>query len=69
MKTKTSVSILNTQDEILMARVLLEKFKSKNNIPFGFNFSAVFLLMFELDNILAALEHADYLFTNEDEAA
>lgn len=25
--------------------------------------------MFELDNVLATLEHADYLFANEDEAA
>lgn len=38
-----------------------------NNIPFGFNFSAVFLLMFELDNVLKALRHADFLFANEDE--
>ena len=52
-------------------KALLEvaKYASENNVPFGYNFSAVFLLMFELDNVLATLEHADYLFANEDEAA
>lgn len=45
------------------------EFASENNIPFGFNLSAVFLLQFELDNVLKALKHADYLFANEDEAA
>jgi len=45
------------------------KFASENNVPFAFNLSAVFLLQFELNNVLAALEHADYVFANEDEAA
>lgn len=45
------------------------KFASDNNVPFGFNLSAVFLLMFNLNEVLAAMEHADYLFANEDEAA
>lgn len=45
------------------------QFASDNNVPFGFNLSAVFLLQFELANVLAALEHADYIFANEDEAA
>lgn len=45
------------------------KYASDNDIPFGYNLSAVFLLQFELPTVLAALEHADYLFANEDEAA
>ena len=45
------------------------KFASDNNVPFAFNLSAVFLLQFELANVLGALEHADYIFANEDEAA
>jgi len=44
-------------------------YATENDIPMGFNLSAVFLLMFELNNVLPALEHADYLFANEDEAA
>jgi len=44
------------------------KYASDNDIPFGFNLSAVFLLQFELNNVLTALEHADYVFANEDEA-
>jgi adenosine kinase len=45
------------------------KYASDNDIPFGYNLSAVFLLQFELANVLASIEHADYLFANEDEAA
>ena len=40
-------------------------YATENDIPMGFNLSAVFLLMFELNNVLPALEHADYLFANE----
>ena len=45
------------------------KLASDSDIPFAFNFSAVFLLQFELENVLKALVHADYIFANEDEAA
>ena len=44
-------------------------YATENDIPMGFNLSAVFLLMFELNIVLPALEHAYYLFANEDEAA
>jgi adenosine kinase len=44
------------------------KFATANDIPMGFNLSAVFLMMFELQNVLNGLEHADYVFANEDEA-
>lgn len=47
----------------------LAQFASDNSIPFALNFSAVFLLMFELENVLKALRHADFVFCNEDEAA
>lgn len=45
------------------------QFASDNNIPFGYNLSAVFLLQFELENVKKALRHADFLFCNELEAA
>lgn len=35
MKTKTSVSILNPQNDILIVMALLEKFKQKNNLQFN----------------------------------
>ena len=44
------------------------KYASDNNVPFGFNLSAVFLIQFELETVLKALEHADSVFANEDEA-
>jgi len=44
------------------------KYASDNDVPFGFNLSAVFLIQFELATVLAALEHADFVFANEDEA-
>lgn len=44
------------------------KYASDNNVPFGFNLSAVFLIQFELETVLKALEHADFVFANEDEA-
>jgi len=51
------------------ALMKVANYATENDIPMGFNLSAVFLLMFELNNVLPALEHADYLFANEDEAA
>lgn len=44
------------------------QYATDNKVPFGFNLSAVFLLQFELKNVMAAMEHADYVFANEDEA-
>jgi len=45
------------------------KTASDLNIPFAYNLSAVFLVQFELENVLKSLVHADYIFANEDEAA
>ena len=45
----------------------MAKFASENDIPFGYNLSAVFLILFELENVTKTMEHADYLFANEDE--
>jgi adenosine kinase len=44
------------------------KYACESNKPMGLNLSAVFLMQFELANVLAALEYADYVFCNEDEA-
>lgn len=49
------------------ALMSVAKFATENDVPMGFNLSAVFLMMFELQNVLNALEHADYVFANEDE--
>jgi len=45
------------------------QFASDNDVPFGYNLSAVFLLQFELDNVMKALRHADFVFANELEVA
>lgn len=44
-------------------------FAAENNVPFGFNLSAVFLIQFNLNEILEILPYADYIFANEDEGA
>jgi len=73
MDTLANAKIIYSTSFFITSNVsaLLEvgKYASDNDIPFGYNLSAVFLLQFELNNVLAALEHADYLFANEDEAA
>ena len=51
------------------ALMKVANFANENDVPLGFNLSAVFLLQFELANVLPALECADYVFANEDEAA
>jgi adenosine kinase len=60
----TSFFITSNKDALLK----VAEYATDNNIPFAFNLSAVFLLMFELDTVLKALTHADYVFCNEDEA-
>lgn len=45
------------------------KYAHDNDVPFAFNLSAVFLIQFELANVQAALEYADYVFANEDEVS
>ena len=51
------------------AAALLEvgKYANDNDIPFFFNLSAVFIMDIALDNVLATLKHADFVFANEDE--
>lgn len=44
-------------------------YANENDVPFGFNFSAVFLQFIEKDNMMKAIEAADFIFCNEDEAA
>ena len=51
------------------ALMKVAKYANENDIPLGYNLSAVFLVQFELNNVLPALECADYIFANEDEAA
>lgn len=43
-------------------------YANTNDVPFCFNFSAVFLQFIEKDNMLKAMEAADFIFLNEDEA-
>ena len=51
------------------ALMKVANYANEKSIPMGFNLSAVFLLQFELNNVLPCLEFADYIFANEDEAA
>ena len=43
-------------------------FAAENNKPLGYNLSACFLIQFNTDKVNTILEHADYVFCNEDEA-
>jgi len=61
----TSFFITSSVDSLMT----VAKYATENDIPLAFNLSAVFLLQFELANVLAGLEHADYVFANEDETA
>jgi sugar/nucleoside kinase (ribokinase family) len=38
-----------------------------NQKSFGYNLSAVFLIMFNLEEVKFALKHANIIFSNEDE--
>lgn len=42
-------------------------FAAEKNIPFGFNLSALFLIQFNLKEILEILPFADFVFANEHE--
>lgn len=45
------------------------KYAADNNVPLAYNLSATFLIEFNTDQVDAALENADYVFANEDEAS
>ena len=42
-------------------------FCAENDKPFGFNLSALFIIQFMFDDVKNAIEHADFVFCNEDE--
>ena len=43
-------------------------FAAEKNKPLGYNLSACFLIQFNTEKVNKILEHADYVFCNEDEA-
>jgi len=45
------------------------EFATEHDKPFAFNFGAVFLLLIAKDSVLKCIEHADYVFCNEDEGS
>ena len=45
------------------------KYAADNNKPLAYNLSATFLIQFNTAEVDAALENADYVFANEDEAS
>ena len=47
------------------ALIHVAKHAAKNNIPFAFNLSAVFLIQYNLEQILEVLPYTDYVFGNE----
>jgi len=51
------------------AMKIVMQYCAKANKPFGLNLSACFLIEFNTAQVLEALEYADYIFCNEDEAA
>jgi adenosine kinase len=51
------------------ALIEVGKHAEAQNKPFGLNLSACFLLEFETAKVVAAMEYADFIFCNEDEAA
>ena len=44
------------------------QYAADTNKPFGFNFSASFIIQYKSDKINTILEYTDYIFCNEDEA-
>jgi len=44
------------------------RFAAEHNKPLGYNLSACFLIQFNTEKVNTVLEHADYVFCNEDEA-
>lgn len=44
------------------------QFASEHDKPLGYNLSACFLIQFNTEQVNTILEHADYVFCNEDEA-
>jgi len=45
------------------------RYCAENDKPMAFNIAAPFLLFTNYDDVLDAIEHADYVFCNEDEAS
>ena len=50
------------------ALISVGKYALESNKPMGLNLSATFLIQFEGDKVREALEYADIVFANEDEA-
>jgi len=61
----TSSFFITSNNEALQK---VGKYAADNNVPLVFNLSATFLIQFSLNEVLAGLENADYVFANEDEA-
>lgn len=61
----TSAFFITSNYESLME---VAKYAAASNKPLGFNLSACFLIEFHTEQVNAALEYADYVFCNEDEA-
>jgi len=48
---------------------LICKYASDNNIGMGLNMSALFVIQFHKDKLFKAIEHADFVFCNEEEGS
>lgn len=51
------------------ALTAIGKYCAENDKPFLFNIAAPFLLHINFDEVMSAIEHADFVFCNEDEAS
>ena len=47
----------------------IAEFATANDVPFGLNLSAVFVVQFYMDAVKNTLKHADYVFCNEEEGS
>ena len=44
-------------------------YATENDVPLGFNLSALFVIQFFMDPVKNTLKHADFVFCNEDEGS
>jgi len=61
----TSAFFITSNNEALIE---VAKYAATANKPLGFNLSACFLIEFNTEAVNSAIEYADYVFCNEDEA-
>jgi len=62
----TTGFFIDSNNEAVQA---LCNYATTNDKPLGLNLSALFVVQFYMDQVRAAIKHADYVFCNEDEGS